>query len=118
LGSHRKSVEASQALQGVNCFYEKVSFTLLYYFLYKTVFAFSQPVDVPTYSFVTHSRVPETVTRLFSVDVVLFEGILSFWEESVRDLFDMKIFVDTEDDIRLIRRLKRDTMNRGRSVER
>jgi uridine kinase len=75
-----------------------------------------KPVDVPTYSFVTHQRVPDQVTTLFA-DVVLFEGILSFWEESVRDLFDMKIFVDTEDDIRLIRRIRRDTKHRGRTLE-
>ncbi len=42
---------------------------------------------------------------------------MSFWEESIRNIFDMKVFVDTEDDIRLIRRIRRDTKSRGRTLE-
>ncbi len=60
-------------------------------------------VDVPTYDFKTHKRTNVTKT-LYGADVILFEGILSFHEKDVRDLMDIKIFVDEDADIRLSRR--------------
>lgn len=75
-----------------------------------------KPIDVPHYDFVTHQR-SATTTRLYAADVILFEGILTFAEERVRGLFDMKIFVDTDDDTRLIRRIRRDIAARGRTLE-
>jgi uridine kinase len=65
---------------------------------------------------VTHQRTEE-VDSLYAADVILFEGILSFAEEGVRDLMDLKIFVDTDDDTRLIRRIRRDLASRGRTLE-
>jgi uridine kinase len=73
-------------------------------------------VDVPIYNFSTHSRTSQT----FSVAphrVILVEGILIFVDASLRKLFDIKIFVDTDADIRFIRRLQRDISERGRTTE-
>nr|XP_057906228.1 uridine-cytidine kinase 1 isoform X1 [Doryrhamphus excisus] len=72
-------------------------------------------VQVPTYDFVTHSRLEERIT-VYPADVVLFEGILVFYSQKVRDMFHMKLFVDTDSDVRLSRRVLRD-MNRGRDLE-
>ena len=74
------------------------------------------PVKVPVYDFVTHSRVEETIA-VEPADVIIIEGILVLAMQEVRDLCHMKIFVDTDDDLRLARRLKRDTVDRGRSVD-
>jgi len=75
-----------------------------------------QPIDKPVYDFVAHNRAPETV-RVEPRDVILMEGILLFVEPRLRDLFDLKIFVDTEADVRFIRRLQRDLDMRGRTVD-
>ncbi|XP_029920579.1 uridine-cytidine kinase 1 [Myripristis murdjan] len=72
-------------------------------------------VEVPTYDFVTHSRLDDKIT-VYPADVVLFEGILVFYNQKVRDMFHMKLFVDTDSDVRLSRRVLRD-MNRGRDLE-
>jgi uridine kinase len=73
-------------------------------------------VNVPIYDFSTHSR----TDRTFKVEprsVILVEGILIFAEISLRELFDVKIFVDTDSDLRFIRRLQRDIAERGRTTE-
>jgi uridine kinase len=74
------------------------------------------PVDKPVYDFTRHTRAPETV-RVEPRDVILVDGILLFADPALRDMFDLKIFVDTEADVRFIRRLRRDTEERGRSLE-
>jgi len=74
------------------------------------------PVQVPIYDFATHSR----TERSFTVQprrVILVEGILLFTESALRDLFDVKLFVDTDSDLRFIRRLERDIAERGRTME-
>ena len=76
-----------------------------------------EPVDKPVYSFNTSTRTGESV-RLDAAEVIIVEGILVLYDEPLRDLMDIKIFVDTDDDIRLVRRLLRDTRERGRTVER
>jgi uridine kinase len=73
-------------------------------------------IDLPIYDFKTHSRTTNT-ERIKSKPIILVEGILLFIESSLRDLFDVKIFVDTDADIRFIRRLQRDINERGRSTE-
>jgi uridine kinase len=73
-------------------------------------------VEVPIYDFLVHRRTGATRT-VRSSPVVLVEGILLFAEPRVRELLDFKIFVDTDADVRLIRRLRRDTRERGRSVD-
>ena len=75
-----------------------------------------QAVQVPIYDFATHSRTERTFT-VQSRPVILVEGILIFAEKSLRDIFDVKIFVDTDSDIRFIRRLQRDITERGRTTE-
>lgn len=74
------------------------------------------PVEVPVYDFELHTRKDETITATPS-DVILIDGILIFSEPDLLELMDVKIFVDTDDDVRLLRRLQRDIEERGRSVE-
>jgi len=73
-------------------------------------------IEMPTYDFVHHRRTAETV-KVSPKKVVIFEGIMVFTNKDVRDLIDLKIFVDTPDDIRFIRRLIRDIKERGRTVD-
>jgi uridine kinase len=73
-------------------------------------------IDKPQYDFRTHRRKSETV-RIEPHPVVIVEGILIFVEESIRRLLDIKIFVDTDPDIRVLRRLKRDINERGRDFD-
>ncbi|MBK8420202.1 uridine kinase [Candidatus Villigracilis saccharophilus] len=75
-----------------------------------------EAVEVPIYDFATDSRTAETFT-VAPRGVILVEGILIFTEPDLRKLFDIKIFVDTDADLRLIRRLHRDITERGRSTE-
>ncbi|HZH04606.1 MAG TPA: uridine kinase [Myxococcaceae bacterium] len=73
-------------------------------------------VDKPVYNFVTSSREART-TRVESGDIVLIEGMLVLQMAPVRDELDVKIFVDAEDDVRIIRRLTRDIKERGRDFD-
>ncbi|MGC8838638.1 MAG: uridine kinase [Anaerolineae bacterium] len=73
-------------------------------------------VEVPIYDFTTHTRRPET-RRVEPRRVILVEGILIFADRALREMMDVKIFVDTDPDIRFIRRLQRDIRERGRSME-
>ena len=73
-------------------------------------------IDRPVYDFTQHRRVQETV-RLESQPAILVEGILIFENEALRNLMDIKIFVDTDADLRFIRRLVRDIRDRGRTLE-
>jgi uridine kinase len=75
-----------------------------------------EAVDKPVYDFVTHTRSPRT-ERVEPADVIVIDGILLFVDERVRELCDVKVFVDTESDIRLIRRIRRDMAKRGRPLE-
>jgi uridine kinase len=72
-------------------------------------------VEVPRYDFGTHTRRAET-HRLDPRPVIVVEGILLFAVPELRDLFDLRIFVDTPDDTRLMRRIKRDLLERGRDL--
>ena len=73
-------------------------------------------VEVPVYDFVRHARTEET-ERVDSRPVILLEGILLFVEPELRDLLDLKVYVDTAADIRLMRRVHRDIEERGRTVD-
>ncbi|KAI8923590.1 uridine kinase [Entophlyctis helioformis] len=70
-------------------------------------------VDVPVYDFATHSRLNKT-TKIYGANVVIFEGIFALYDKAVRDVMDLKLFVDTDDDVRLARRIRRDIAERGR----
>jgi uridine kinase len=73
------------------------------------------PVEVPVYDFTTHTRTSQT-QRVESRRVILVEGILIFADDALRDMMDVKIYVDTDADIRFIRRLERDITERGRTM--
>jgi uridine kinase len=73
-------------------------------------------IEAPIYDFTKHARTKAT-NRVTPQAVILVEGILVFSEPALRDVFDVKIFVDTPPDIRFIRRLQRDIVERGRTVE-
>jgi uridine kinase len=73
-------------------------------------------VELPVYDFKTHARRPETV-RIEPRPIIIVEGILVFNDERLREEMDVKVYVDTPDDIRFIRRLRRDIAERGRTAE-
>jgi uridine kinase len=75
-----------------------------------------EAVDLPIYDFTTHTRTTKTI-HVQPQRVILVEGILLFAEPDLRDLFDVKIFVDTDPDLRFIRRVQRDITERGRTVD-
>lgn len=75
-----------------------------------------QPVDEPVYDYEQHTRSNQTI-RLNPKDVILVEGILILEDERLRNLMDIKVYVDTDDDIRIIRRIKRDMVERGRTLD-
>jgi uridine kinase len=75
-----------------------------------------QTVHAPQYDFATHTRKRETVT-LASRRVVVVEGILLFAVPALRDRFDLRLYVDTDDDIRLMRRIRRDLVDRDRDIQ-
>jgi uridine kinase len=75
-----------------------------------------QTVQVPIYDFTTHTRKAHTVA-VEPRKVILVEGILIFTEKALRELMDIKVFVDTDADVRFIRRLQRDITERGRTME-
>lgn len=75
-----------------------------------------ETVDVPQYNYVTHSRTKETLS-ISPQKVIIVEGIMVLYEPKLRELLNIKIFVDTPADIRFIRRLKRDIYKRGRALD-
>ncbi|XP_017047082.1 uridine-cytidine kinase isoform X1 [Drosophila ficusphila] len=74
-------------------------------------------VEIPSYDYRTNSLDFENVLVIYPADVVLFEGILVFYFPKIRDLFHMKLFVDTDSDTRLARRVPRDINERGRDLD-
>ena len=75
-----------------------------------------QAIEKPQYDFAAHTR-RATTTHVAAADVVVVDGILVLTDPRIRALFDIKVFVDTDADIRLIRRLRRDIVERGRPLE-
>jgi uridine kinase len=78
--------------------------------------ASGQAIEKPTYDYAAHTRAEVTV-RVVPRDVILVEGILLFADARLRQLFDIKVFVDVADDVRFIRRLQRDVVERGRTMD-
>lgn len=78
--------------------------------------ALGQPAEMPMYQFATHARSEQTC-HIEPADVVVIDGILLLCDPHIRDLCDVKVFVDADADIRLVRRIRRDTAVRGRSLE-
>ena len=75
-----------------------------------------EPVELPIYDFRTHTRLPDTI-RVEAKPIIMVEGILIFAEPRLLEQMDIKVFVDTPDDIRFIRRLRRDISERGRTFD-
>ena len=75
-----------------------------------------EAIDCPVYDFAAHNRSDETI-RIEPKKVIIVEGILIFENQPLRDLMDIRIFVDTDADVRVCRRVKRDVRKRGRSLE-
>lgn len=75
-----------------------------------------QSIEMPIYDYKTHTRTDET-DNIPPKPVIILEGILIFAEPRITELLDVKVYVDTPDDIRFIRRLRRDIVERGRTVE-
>lgn len=75
-----------------------------------------ETIEVPEYDFSLHTRKPESKT-MKPPAVLIVEGILIFSEKELRNLFDMKVFIDTDDDDRLMRRINRDIKERGRDLD-
>ena len=75
-----------------------------------------KPIECPVYDYAIHNRTAETIT-VEPRNVIIVEGILIFENKALCDLMDVKIFVDTDADVRLIRRIKRDVAKRGRSLQ-
>lgn len=75
-----------------------------------------QSVDQPVYSYITCSRSKNETVRVNSAPIIIVEGILIFTSQKLRDLLDIKIYVDADDDDRLMRVISRDIMERGKSV--
>ncbi|MBM7645852.1 uridine kinase [Scopulibacillus daqui] len=75
-----------------------------------------KPIEKPVYDYTAHTR-SDKIIPVEPKDVIILEGILILEDERLRNLMDIKVFVDTDSDLRIIRRLLRDTQERGRSVE-
>ncbi len=75
-----------------------------------------QPIEKPIYDFEEHTRRKETIA-VFPKDIIILEGILILDDERIRNLLDIKIFVDTDSDVRIIRRITRDIKERGRTLD-
>ena len=75
-----------------------------------------KPIEKPIYDFEKHNRKKETIL-VEPKDIIILEGILILSEKEIRDLLDIKIFVDTDSDVRVIRRIQRDIEDRGRTLD-
>lgn len=74
------------------------------------------PIEQPTYSYIESNRLKETI-HIEPKPVIIIEGIMALHNKKLRDMMDLRIFVDTDDDVRLIRNIRRDVVERGRTVE-
>jgi uridine kinase len=75
-----------------------------------------QPIEMPQYDFEVHNRKPDRVT-VEPTEVVVLEGILALYDEDVNDMMDLRLYVETDADVRILRRIQRDVIERGRSLE-
>jgi len=75
-----------------------------------------QPIDMPQYDFEIHNRKAETV-RIEPTDIIVLEGILSLYDEAIIDMLDLRVYVMTDADVRILRRIQRDVIDRGRDLE-
>lgn len=76
-----------------------------------------QPAEAPVYDFTTHSRFPDKTIKLEPCTIVVIEGLHVLSDENLREMIDIKVFVDTDPDVRILRRVLRDIEERGRSIQ-
>lgn len=76
-----------------------------------------KPVEKPVYDYELHTRKTDQTITVTPKDIIIVEGIMILEDEELRDRLDIKIYVDTEDDIRILRRIQRDIKERGRTVD-
>ena len=93
---------------------DAIDFELLYNHL--SLLKNNRTIQIPVYDFSINTRTKNTIS-INPKKIVIVEGILLFWEKRLRDAFDIKLYVATDDDIRLLRRLERDIKERGRTFE-
>ena len=86
-------------------------------FTHLTALRSGESIHKPIYSFEKHTRLDDSFTTIVPARVVIVEGILVLSHPALRDLMDIKIYIDTDDDVRLLRRLTRDIKERGRSFD-
>lgn len=77
----------------------------------------NEAIDTPVYDFTVHNRDPYKKNHIEPKKLIILEGIMSMYDKDIRDMADIKIYVESEADIRFIRRLKRDIKERGRSMD-
>ncbi|ADQ66854.1 uridine kinase [Halogeometricum borinquense] len=75
-----------------------------------------QPIEMPKYDFEVHNRKDETET-VEPTDVIIIEGILALHDEEINEMFDLRLYVETDADVRILRRIQRDVIERGRDLE-
>ncbi|MWV63897.1 uridine kinase [Halorubrum sp. JWXQ-INN 858] len=75
-----------------------------------------QPVRMPQYDFEVHNRKPERID-VEPTDVIVLEGILALYDESINGMMDLRLYVETDADVRILRRIQRDVVDRGRGLE-
>ncbi|WP_435184715.1 uridine kinase [Halobellus sp. EA9] len=75
-----------------------------------------QPIEMPVYDFERHNRTDEP-ERVEPTDVIVLEGIFALYDEDLNDMFDLRLYVETDADVRILRRIKRDVIERGRDLE-
>ena len=75
-----------------------------------------QPVEMPQYDFASHNRKAER-KRVEPTDVVILEGILALYDETINEMMDLRLYVETDADVRILRRIQRDVIERGRDLE-
>ncbi|MDS0299175.1 uridine kinase [Halogeometricum sp. S1BR25-6] len=75
-----------------------------------------RPIEMPVYDFEIHNRKDEPTT-VEPTDVIIVEGILALYDEEVNEMFDLRLYVETDADVRILRRIERDVIERGRDLE-
>ncbi|MFB6221821.1 MAG: uridine kinase, partial [Halolamina sp.] len=75
-----------------------------------------QPIEMPQYDFERHNRADEPVT-VIPTDVIVLEGILALYDEDINEMLDLRLYVETDADVRILRRIRRDVLDRGRELE-
>lgn len=116
MDSYYKDLEAGEDPRNVN-FDAPTAFDFDLFLSHLVDLKNGKAIEVPNYSFVTYRRDPSKTIHIEPKDLIIVEGILVIYKKEIRELFNLAIYVDEDADERLIRRIERDTKERGRSIE-